>query len=72
MSKKGIQAIMKSSDSYKPTITLDVKQIPELKNWKITKKYSFTVEAELVSLSDDDYDERLTGRFKVLKVDCEN
>lgn len=71
MSKKSIKNVLTAVDSYKPTITFDVKQVPELKNWKVHSKHTLTVSLELVALSDEDYDERLNGRFKVLKVTAE-
>lgn len=39
---------------YKPTITLFAEDLPEIKNWNVGKKYKFLVEAEMVSVSNDD------------------
>jgi hypothetical protein len=65
----------------KPSLSLDAKDLPELKNFKIGQTYDLDVKVKVVSLSkdDDDYlgerDEKLTrARFRVVKArecDCE-
>ena len=55
--------------SEKPTLTLTVKELPELKEWEVGKKYKILIEVEQVGINKDEYGESgTTGRFKVLKA----
>ena len=55
--------------SEKPTLTLTVKELPELKEWEVGKKYKILIEVEQVGINKDEYGEHgTTGRFKVLKA----
>jgi hypothetical protein len=65
----------------KPSLSLDAKDLPEIKNFKIGQKYTLTVEVKVISLSSgDEYDydgedsSKITrGRFRVTKVEeCED
>lgn len=59
----------------KPEISLDAKDLPEIKRWSVGKNYTFSITAEMVSLtksSSEDYDPGIHARFKVIKVkDCD-
>lgn len=67
-SAKSIQSVLRQSDGYKPSITFDVKELPEIKQWKIGGKYKLIIDVEETSMSKDEYEPRLTARFKVMKV----
>ena len=65
----------------KPSLSLDAKDLPEIKNFKIGQTYTLTVEVKVISLSSgdeyDDYDSKdskiTRGRFRVTKVEeCED
>lgn len=61
----------------KPSLSLDAKDLPAIKNYKIGQKYTITVEVKVISLSaGDEYDydgddsSKITrGRFRVTKVE---
>jgi hypothetical protein len=68
MNSSSIRSVLRQSDDYKPSITFDVKELPEIKDWKIGGKYKLLLDVEEVSMSKDEYEPRLTARFKVMKV----
>ena len=54
--------VSKASDvmSYrpKPSLSLDARDLPEIKDWQIGKTYTITVQAKMVSISTgDEYDD---------------
>lgn len=56
---KGLAAKAEDVLEYrpKPTIRLDAKDLPAIKNWKVGKTYKMTVTAKLVFMSEgDEYD----------------
>ncbi len=67
----------------KPSLSLDAKDLPEIKNFKIGQEYTLTVKAKVVSLSSGDgylgdYDDEreskvVRARFQITKVEeCED
>lgn len=52
-----------------PSFSIDEKQLPEIKQWKVGNKYKFEVEAEMVSASKNEYgNSLLNARFKIHKI----
>ena len=53
----------------KPSIRLDAKDLPAIKNWKVGKKYSLHIDATLESLSKgdewDDVKRPMEARFTI-------
>lgn len=61
----------------KPTLRIDAKDLPEIKDWKIGKTYTLTVQARMIAISDgDEYsdfdDDRrkspVRATFRIIKV----
>lgn len=50
--KKQTKAIV---DSMPSTLRISSEELPEIKNWKIGKKYKLEVEVEMVSVRKPDY-----------------
>jgi hypothetical protein len=70
-----VRELVAKSYSPKPSISFDVKTLPQIKDWKVGGKYRLVIDVEQVSASKDDYDfdsdsdsGKLSARFKVLKV----
>jgi len=67
-----------SARDLKPTFTLTEKELPEIKDWKVGKKYTITLDVEQVSAEkgdsyfDEDSSKQLRARFKILKAYCED
>jgi len=57
-----------SSASPKPTFSLTSKELPEVKDWQVGKKYRIVLDVEQVGLDKDEYDKRIHARFKILKA----
>ena len=56
-----------------PSFSLTAKDLPEIKNWSVGKKYKLEIEVEQVSMAKDEYmqDQPLTARFRILKIKSE-
>ena len=58
---------------YLPRLSLNEKQLPDIKSWQVGKSYKVTLEVELVALRKDEYGKSpLTGDFKISKVNDKN
>jgi len=59
-----------SDERMLPSFTLTQKDLPEIKNWQVGKKYKLEIEVEQVSQEKSEYGQGspLTARFKLLKV----
>lgn len=61
-----------------PTLRLTDEDLPELKDWKVGKKYPLCIEVELMSTrqgseySQENKDKRIHTTFKVVKVGVDN
>jgi hypothetical protein len=53
----------------KPSLSVDEKDLPELKDWKVGESYELSVTAKLVSLNGEG--DKMTGRFEVSKVESD-
>ena len=53
-----------------PTFSLSAKDLPEIKTWKVGKKYTLEMEVEMISLNKDDYGttSSMDARFKIHKI----
>lgn len=72
MSVKNVLRVANSNRS-KPTFSLDDKDLPDIKEWKVGGKYKIMLEVEQVGADkgdpwDDGESKRLNGRFKILKA----
>ncbi len=57
------------SPRYLPSFSLTDKDFPEIKNWKVGKKYMIEMEVEQVASSKDEFGKSpLTARFKIHKI----
>lgn len=58
----------------RPTFSLTVDQLPEIKNWKVGNKYKMVIEVEQTSMAKQEYmkDQPLTARFRITKVASED
>lgn len=67
---------MNMMDDYShmlPSFSLTEKNLPEIKDWKVGKKYKLEIEVEMVSVSKNEYgNSPMTARFKVHKVGKED
>lgn len=56
----------------KPTIHLDSKVLPEIKNWKVGKKYTVHLDVRLTGMHEEYGDKKVVGAtFEVNKAeDC--
>lgn len=58
----------------KPSLSVDARDLPVIKNWKIGQTYSLSVKVKMISISEgDEYsdsdDSKLTrARFRIVKV----
>lgn len=67
-----VKEVMVSAHQVKPTITFTEKELPEIKDWKVGKKYELVVSVEMVGLEKDEWDKnKLSARFKVNRVEQE-
>lgn len=72
-----IKTVIRSA-TPKPTISLNEKELPEIKKWKVGGKYRIMLDVEQVSAEKGDSwgesdSKRLNARFKVLKAEaCES
>lgn len=60
-----------ASESYRPEISFDEKDLPQIKSWKVGSKYKLMLTVEQTSLSKDQYDggkAPMRARFKVISV----
>ena len=58
-----------------PMLSLDSKDLPDIKNWKVGGKYTITLTVEQTGLSKHDMvdnDNDLHATFKVLKAEAES
>jgi len=63
-----IKAIM-SDYKHHETFCLSSKDLPEIKEWEVGKKYKIVLTVEQTGLNKRDYDDgRLTADFKILKA----
>lgn len=55
----------------KPTISLDSKVLPKIKDWKVGKTYEVYLKIRQVSVHEDDYDGKkyLHASFEVVKAE---
>lgn len=53
-----------------PSFSLSAKDLPEIKSWKVGKKYKLEMEVEMVSLNKDEYGKMssMDARFKIHKI----
>lgn len=53
-----------------PSFSLTVKDLPEIKNWSVGKKYKLEIEVEQTSMAKEEYmqDQPLTARFRITKI----
>ena len=56
-----------------PSFRVTVKDLPEIKSWKVGEKYPLMVEVEMVEMSKSEYDPRdpLSARLKIHKIGVE-
>ena len=58
--------------TYRPSIHLDEKQLPEIKNWKVGNKYELCIEVEMTSHSKSEYNNgAYSAEFKINKVESD-
>lgn len=55
-----------------PTFSVTVKDLPEIKNWQVGKKYMVEMEVEMTSSSKEAWERELTARFEIHKIGCED
>lgn len=57
--------------SYYPEFTLDEKQLPDIKDWEVGKKYNLEIEVEMTGQNKSQHDDpnKLKGSFKITKVE---
>lgn len=69
MARKISEAVAIKTDSM-PRISFTVKDLPEIKDWKIGGKYKLDIEVEEVAISKDEWgdNEPMRATFKVKKV----
>lgn len=68
-----MKEVLVKAPKHFPTLSLDEKDLPAIKNWKVGGKYRITIDVEQVSATkgddwDDDDSKKLSARFKVLKA----
>lgn len=66
-----IKEVLIKSPRPRPTLSLDDKELPEIKKWKVGEKHCIVLEVEQTSSrKDDEYDNDkcLHATFKVLKA----
>lgn len=54
-----------------PTLSIDARTLPAIKNWKVGNKYRIMLTVEQTSLSKDEWgdgDNQTRARFKILKA----
>lgn len=52
-----------------PTFNLTEKDLPEIKEWKVGKKYKLEIEVEQIAVSKNEYGKSpMTARFRIHKV----
>ena len=70
---KGLTAKMPELEDYKPTLNgISVKQLPEIKKWKVGKEYELCVKAKMTALKDGEYGEKgLNASFEVQNISVE-
>jgi hypothetical protein len=55
--------------AYLPSFSMTEKDLPEIKDWQVGKKYKLQIEVEMVSSSKNEYGKTgLEARFKIHKV----
>lgn len=57
--------------SYKPSIYIDSKELPEIKDWKVGQTYNLVVKAKMVS-STQDQNNSISGRFEIQSMETED
>jgi hypothetical protein len=58
----------------RPNIRFTETELPDIKNWAISKKYKLVVEVEMNGIRKEEYGSnkgKITGDFKVIKVGVE-
>lgn len=71
-----MKEVLVKAPKHQPTLSLDEKDLPAIKNWKVGGRYRITIDVEQVSAEkgdswnspDDDDSKKLSARFKVLKA----
>ena len=55
---------------FLPSFSVTVKDLPEIKGWKVGKKYMLEMEVEMTSMSKDEYMDKsfIEARFKIHKI----
>ena len=52
-----------------PSFSLTEKDLPEMKDWQVGKKYKLQMEVEMVASSKNEYgNSQMSGRFKIHKI----
>ena len=53
-----------------PSFSINEKQLPDIKNWKVGEKYEMEIEVEMTSISKSQYrtGEPITASLKVTKI----
>lgn len=73
-----IKNVLAKAPRQQPTLNLSIKDLPDIKDWKVGGKYTIQLEVEQTSAEKgdsyyDDSDKELRARFKVLKAKaCED
>lgn len=64
---------MKSEEDYKPTLNgISVKQLPEIKKWKVGKEYELCIKVKMTALRDGEYGEKgLSASFEIQNISVE-
>lgn len=61
-----------SKEVYLPSFSITEKDLPEIKQWSVGKKYKLEIEVEMVSSSKNEYGKTpLTARFKIHRIGTE-
>lgn len=63
-----------SMPEMKPTVYLSKKDLPEIEDWEVGKKYKLVMEVEMVSRNENEYDNKkdLNASFEIEKVKAKN
>lgn len=74
---KGTKMKMEQSPMRElPSFSLSEKDLPELKDWEVGKKYNLEIEVEQIGKEKNSYmtdnKNEIMGRFKIVKIKAEN
>ena len=69
--RKAPESPVASLSEYYPEVSFDEKQLPQIKDWEVGKKYKLELEVEMISKSKSQYDagEPHRASFKVTSVE---